>query len=215
MMAALIDQVKTKVDEDKPDNRFEAYVAEIKVHQAKVEDLQKQLAVELETFRERGDSFVSKADPKPKATESKKAPAKEKVQAVEVLNPHALANADGSKLGEQSSGADADVDEDEEEDDDVEATELGKKFAQIKMGDYRTCLQYISSNPSVLAERETDGLLVLAFNSAIAGKDDFARQCVHQALLLQYCRALGKDGVGLFFQAYHYQGSPSPKGILR
>ncbi|RAL60573.1 hypothetical protein DID88_009769 [Monilinia fructigena] len=226
MMAALIDQVKTKVDEDKTDNRFEAYVAEIKVHQAKVEDLQKQLAVELETLeKEEGrkitsesihtgfdSSFVAKADPKPKATESKKAPTKEKVQAVEVLNPHALANADGSKLGEQSSGADADVDEDEEEDDDdVEATELGKKFAQIKMGDYRTCLQYISSNPSVLAERETDGLLVLAFNSAIAGKDDFARQCVHQALLLQYCRALGKDGVGLFFKRITTKGHQAQK----
>ncbi|KAF7883115.1 uncharacterized protein EAF01_011624 [Botrytis porri] len=224
MMAALIDQVKTKVDEDKPENRFEAYLAEIKVHQEKVEDLQKQLAVELETLeKEEGkkitsesihtgfdSSFVAKADPKPAATESKKP--KEKVQAVEVLNPHALANKDGSKPGEQSSGADADVDEDEEEeDDDVEASELGKKFAEIKMGDYRTCLQYISSNPSVLAERETDGLLVLAFNSAIANKDDYARQCVHQALLLQYCRALGKDGVGLFFKRITTKGHQAQK----
>ncbi|TEY42090.1 hypothetical protein BOTCAL_0397g00090 [Botryotinia calthae] len=223
MMAALIDQVKTKVDEDKSENRFEAYLAEIKVHQEKVEDLQKQLAVELETLeKEEGrkitsesihtgfdSSFVTKADPKPTTTASKP---KEKVQAVEVLNPHALANKDGAKLGEQSSGADADVDEDEEEeDDDVEASELGKKFAQITMGDYRTCLQYISSNPSVLAERETDGLLVLAFNSAIAGKDDYARQCVHQALLLQYCRALGKDGVGLFFKRITTKGHQAQK----
>ncbi|TGO54462.1 hypothetical protein BOTNAR_0267g00110 [Botryotinia narcissicola] len=224
MMAALIDQVKTKVDEDKPENRFEAYLAEIKVHQERVEDLQKQLAVELETLeKEEGkkitsesihtgfdSSFVAKADPKPTATESKKP--KEKVQAVEVLNPHALANKGGSKPGEQSSGADADVDEDEEEDDDdVEASELGKKFAEIKMGDYRTCLLYISSNPSVLAERETDGLLVLAFNSAIANKDDYARQCVHQALLLQYCRALGKDGVGLFFKRITTKGHQAQK----
>ncbi|ESZ89820.1 hypothetical protein SBOR_9798 [Sclerotinia borealis F-4128] len=220
MMAALIDQVKTKVDEDKPENRFEAYIAEIKVHQAKVEDLQKELAVELDTLeKEEGkkitsesihtgfdSSFVSKADPEPKKTSSK-----DKAQTVEVLNPHALANEDGSKQSEESSGADADVDEDDEEDDDVEPTELGKKFALIRIGDYRACLQYISSNPSVQAERETDGLLVMAFNSAIAGKDDFARQCVHQALLLQYCRALGKDGVGLFFKRITTKGHQAQK----
>ncbi|QSZ30036.1 hypothetical protein DSL72_004554 [Monilinia vaccinii-corymbosi] len=224
MMAALIDQVKTKVDEDKPDNRFDAYLAEIKVHQAKVEGLQKQLAVELETLEKEerkkitsesihtgfDSSFVTKADPKPKATDSKKAAAKEKVQAVELLNPHAVANANGSKVGEQSSGADADVDEDEEVDD-AEPTELGKKFAEIKMGDYRTCVQYISSNPSVLADRETDGILVMAFNSAMKNKDDFARQCVHQALLLQYCRALGKDGVGLFFKRITTKGHQAQK----
>ncbi|KAM3081128.1 hsp90 co-chaperone Cdc37 [Clarireedia jacksonii] len=228
MMAALIDQVKTKVDEDKPEpeKRFDAYVAEIKVHRDKVQDLQSQLLKELDTLEKEeskkitsesihtgfDSSFVSKSDAK--TPEPKKAPTKkEKVQAVEVLNPHALANQDGSKQAEQSSGADADIDESVEDDDEgeVEASELGKKFAQIKMGDYRECLQYISANPSVLAERETDGLLVMAFNSAIQGKDDFARQCVHQALLLQYCRALGKDGVGLFFKRITTQGHQAQK----
>ncbi|PQE04549.1 Hsp90 co-chaperone Cdc37 protein [Rutstroemia sp. NJR-2017a BVV2] len=229
MMAALIDQVKTKVDEDKPEpeKRFDAYLAEIKVHRDKVQDLQSQLLKELDTLEKEeskkitsesihtgfDSSYVSKSDAK--APEPKKAPAKkEKVQAVEVLNPHALANQDGSKQAEQSSGADADVDDSIEDDDDegeVEASELGKKFAQIKMGDYRACLQYISANPSVLAERETDGLLVMAFNTAIQGKDDFARQCVHQALLLQYCRALGKDGVGLFFKRITTQGHQAQK----
>lgn len=101
------------------------------------------------------------------------------------------------------SGAEADVDEPagaEEDDADVETSELAKKFAAIKSGDYRTSLQFISENPQVVQEKETDGLLVLAFNSAIEGLDDFARQCVHQGLLLQYCRALGKDGVGMFFK---------------
>ena len=47
-------------------------------------------------------------------------------------------------------------------------------------------------------------MLVEAFNSqtnATSKKaEDYARQCVHQALLLQYCRQLGRDGVGLFFK---------------
>ncbi|RDW59772.1 putative Hsp90 co-chaperone Cdc37 [Coleophoma cylindrospora] len=220
MMAVLIDQVKTKVDEDKPENKYEAYVAEVKEHAAKIEGLQLKLDEELKKLEaEEGrkitseglhtgfdSSHVSKsAEPAPKKTE--------KVQAVEVLNPHALAK--NHSDGQQSSGVDADVDEPLDDDDDeaeVEASELGKKFGQIKMGDYQSCLQFISQHPEVLAERETDGLLVLAFNSAIAEKYDFARQCVHQALLLQYCRALGgRDGVGLFFKRITTQGHQAQK----
>lgn len=29
-----------------------------------------------------------------------------------------------------------------------------------------------------------------------------AKRCVHQSLLVSYCRQLGRDGVGLFFQKY-------------
>lgn len=234
MMATLVDQVKEKIDKEKPDNRFEAYVAEVKVHQAKVEDLQKQLLEQLnELEREEGrkitsesihtgfdSSFVSKADKKPELQlkETKKTTKNEQVKAVEVLNPSALTDQDSLKRrdSQQSSGADADVDEplgnDNDEDADVEASELGKQFAQIKMGDYRACLQFISEHPEVVDEKETDGLLVLAFNSSIAGRDDFARQCVHQALLLQYCRALGgRDGVGLFFKRITTQGHQAQK----
>lgn len=232
MMAALIDQVKVKVDEDKPkpEDRFAAYVAEVKVHEDKVMDLQKQLARELNELElEEGrkitsesihtgfnTSFVSKASEAPPAPASKKTKSTtQKVQAVEVLNPHTLAAKDPSNP-EESSGADADVDEPEHDDDDeedveMEPTELGKKFAQIKLGEYRACLQFISQHPQVLAERETDGLLVMAFNAAIAGNDDFSRQCVHQGLLLQYCRALGKDGVGLFFKRITTQGHQAQK----
>ncbi len=229
MMAALVDQVKAKVDEDKPaeSERFEAYVTEIASHKTKVEGLQKQLLAELNKLEiEEGrkitseglhdgfnSSHVSKATtltaPESKKTTTKK----DKVQAVEVLNPHALAARDADS--QQSSGADADVDEpaldDEDDDEEMEATELGKAFAKIKMGDYRTSLQYISQHPQVLAERETDGLLVMAFNNCINGKEDFARQCVHQGLLLQYCRALGKDGVGLFFKRITTQGHQAQK----
>lgn len=222
MMAALVDQVKAKVDEEKPDNRYEAYVKEVKVHQAKVEDLQKQLLVELNSLeKEEGRKITSEAyhtgfdsssvnKPKPKETK------KEKVQAVEVLNPHALAGQKKGKEAEQSSGADADVDEplsvdDDDDEAEAEASELGKKFSLIKQGDYRACLQFISENPQVVAEKETDGLLVLAFQASIAGRDDFARQCVHNGLLLQYCRALGRDGVGLFFKRITTPGHNAQK----
>ena len=233
MMAALVDQVKAKVDEDVVENRFEAYVAEVKTHIAKIEGLQKQLQEQLVQLEKEerqkitsesihtgfDSSFVSKADQK---GESSSEPAKaktktDKVQAVEVLNPHALAGRDSleRKDSQQSSGADGDVDEpdadDEDDEADVEASALGKQFAQIKMGDYRACLQFISAHPEVVAEKETDGLLVLAFNASIDGNDDLARQCVHQGLLLQYCRALGRDGVGLFFKRITTQGHQAQK----
>jgi cell division cycle protein 37 len=38
-----------------------------------------------------------------------------------------------------------------------------------------------------------------------------AKQCVHQALLIQYCRQLGKDGVGLFFKRITTQGHQASK----
>jgi len=224
MMAALVDQVQAKIKGDKADGNFDAYVTEVKSHLTKVGDLQKQLLEELNKLeKEEGrkitsesihtgfdSSFVAKSDHKsaPKTTTKT-----EKVQAVEVLNPHTLAAHDPDSV--QSSGADADIDEpspgDDDDDAEVEASELGKQFALIKMGDYRACLQFISEHPQVMAERETDGLLVMAFNACIGGMNDFARQCVHQGLLLQYCRALGRDGVGLFFKRITTQGHQAQK----
>jgi len=225
MMAALVDQVQAKIKEDKTDNSFDAYYAEVNSHLTKVENLQKQLLEELNKLeKEEGkkitsesihtgfdSSFVAKSDPKPAPKTTTK---KEQVQAVEVLNPHALAGHDHDAA--QSSGADADIDEpspldDDDDEAEVEASELGKQFALIKMGDYRACLQFISEHPQVVAEKETDGLLVMAFNAAIGHMDDFARQCVHQGLLLQYCRALGRDGVGLFFKRITTQGHQAQK----
>lgn len=98
------------------------------------------------------------------------------------------------------SGSEADIEDDQGEEDHIQPSAYGKAFGIIKSGDYRESLQFISQHPSVLAERETDGLLIQAFDSQNAGKSDLARQYVHQALLLQYCRSLGKDGVALFFK---------------
>ncbi|KAF3938311.1 hypothetical protein ABW19_dt0208682 [Dactylella cylindrospora] len=148
-------------------------------------------------------THVAKADhtpapaPAPKAAEPKK---KTKVEQVEILNPGAA-----SSLPPVSSGAEADSEDSEDEDEFAEAhhaTKLGKDFSKIKSTDLRASAEYITKNPSVLAERESDGLLIEAFNSQMAGKDSHAKQCVHQALLLQYCRTLGgsPNAVQLFFK---------------
>lgn len=221
MMATLVDQVKSELEENKSEKTYDSYVKQVVVHKDKIDDLQRQLKdrlaelEKLETTKITSESYntgfnsssVSKADPTPPAAIKPK----EKVKAVEVLNPNVLQD---QSLPRDSSGADGDVDEPHsvsDDEDDVEPTELGKQFSKIKATDYRACLNFISANPSVLAERETDGLLVLAFNAQLKNQGEFARQCVHQALLLQYCRSLGRDGVGLFFKRITTPGHQAQK----
>ena len=214
MMGVLVDQVKKEVDESKSDDWYKGYIKGVEGHKKKVAGLQKELQTKLlelereesrkitsESIRDGFNSSSVSKDKKPTAP-------KGKAETVEVLNPASLKKGNLMRMDSaQSSGADADIDEDvgplaepDEDEENIEPTELGRKFAKIKSSDYRACLQFISENPSVLAERETDGLLVTAFDAQLKGNDDYAKQCVHQALLLQYCRSLGRDGVQLFFK---------------
>lgn len=234
MIATLIDQVKATVAEKKvPDSeKLLAYLEEVKQHKAKVDDLQRQLnekLSELELTDSKkitsqsihtgfDSSSVNKSKPaQPSSTETASG-SKPKVKAVEVLNPQAL-----DKTTSRDSGADADVDEpivsapaagESSDDEDHHATDIGKKFARIKMGDYRACVNFIGEHPEVIAERETDGLLIMAFDAELAGKSSVAQQCVHQALLLQYCRTLGRDGVGLFFKRITTPGHQAQKVFM-
>jgi len=112
-----------------------------------------------------------------------------------------LLNPSASNPGSISSGADADIEEGSIEDpDSIEASKPAKQFAKIPAGDYYASLQFVQAHPQILSEKDSDGLLVEAFNAQLEGKEEYARQCVHQGLLIQYCRQLGKDGVGLFFK---------------
>ena len=209
MIAGLVDQVKKEVGSE-PKDWYASYVKGVEGHKTKVQNLQKDLLAELERLEKEESkkitseslhegfsmSSVSKEKEKPKPKET-----------VEMLNPGSAKKDPLQRLdrGGQTSGADADVDEPlaNAEDDgeaDIRPTELGKKFAQIKAGDYRECLRFISEHREVVTERETDGLLMEAFTAQTDDKGAYAKQCVHQALLLQYCRSLGRDGVGLFFK---------------
>lgn len=219
MMASLVDQVKKDVG-DTPSDWFQSYLKGVEGHKSKVESLQSELKQKLADLeKEEGKkitsdsihtgfsvSSVSKEKEKPKVAE------KPRPETVEVLNPGSLKRDSLKRLDSagQSSGAEADVEdeikdpskvlEDDDDEENIKPSELGKAFAKIKMGDYKKCLQFISENHEVVKERETDGLLVEGFNAQMDGKSDYAKNCVHQALLLQYCRSLGRDGVGLFFK---------------
>ena len=215
MLAGLVDQVKKEAGSE-PKDWYKSYVDGVGQHKTKVQNLQKELMAKLNQLeKEEGSKITSESihegfsmSSVSKETEKEKTTAKPKAEAVEVLNPGSVKRAALKRLdsGGQTSGADADVDEpgptedvgDDEKD--IEPTKLGKQFAKIKIGDYKECLKFISEHHDVVKERETDGLLMEAFNAQMDGKGTYAKQCVHQALLLQYCRSLGRDGVGLFFK---------------
>lgn len=225
MMASLIDQVKQEVGSRASDGWSKAYIEGVEQHQKKINGLQKELIQKLSGLEaEEGRkitsdsihtgfnrSLVSKDEPKPEPKPKPKPAANSKAEkTIEVLNPNAL-NQDISRMnGGQSPGADADVDEplkatqDAGEEELAELTPLSREFSKIKPGDYNASRRFILENREVVAERETDALLVEAFNALTDGKKEYGRQCIHQGLLLQYCRSLGRDGVEIFFKRCVY-----------
>ncbi|KAJ9194184.1 hypothetical protein DTO164E3_7444 [Paecilomyces variotii] len=202
MMGSLVDQVKKEVEEKKPENVFQGYINGVEGHKEKVQSLQKELLEKLAQLEKEEKSKITSEDIHTgfdstfvaKSTDKGKQKAQPKTETVELLNAPTA-----KKDGASASGTEADV-EDEEDEEEPKLTPLGKKFAQISIGDYKGLLQFISEHPEIVAEKTTDGLLVEAFNSQMAGKDEYARRCVHHGLLLQYCRSLGRDGVSLFFK---------------
>lgn len=222
MMASLIDQVKLEVGSRQSDPK--RYIEGVEGHQKKIQDLQKELIQKLNGLEaEEGrkitsdsihigfnKSLMSKDEPKPKPKPAANPKAE---KAVEVLNPGALNQDISRQNGGQSPGADADVDEplkatQDADEELAELTDLSRKFSKIKQGDYNACRRFIIENRDVVTERETDALLVEAFNALTDGKKEYGKQCIHQGLLLQYCRSLGRDGVDIFFKRCVHMHTP-------
>ena len=234
MMGSLVDQAKKEVDASGTEDWYHGYIKAVEGHKKKVTGLQKELETKLaELEKEETRKITSEhiRDGFNSSSVSKEKPRTESDELVEILNPKAVKK---GPLGRQdsniSSGAEADVDENlsslqakpsesekistGDDDENVQATELGKEFAKIKMKDYQASLRFISQNRQILAERETDGLLMLAFDAQLNKDASFAKQCVHQALLIQYCRSLGRDGVQLFFKRIMTPGHQAYKVFM-
>ncbi|KAK4230872.1 Cdc37 N terminal kinase binding-domain-containing protein [Podospora fimiseda] len=202
MMATLLDQVNRALDEKKieGDKRYDGMVAEVQEHLQKVEDLQRDLHKKLEELEKEEHrkitsesihtGFDSSHVNKSKSSSSSSTGKKEST--VELLNPNFPATTSIPAAPTKTEYSD--------DDDEITASPAAQQFAKIKSTEYRQSLAFLSQNPEILTEKETDGLLVMAFDAQLENRDDFARNCVHQALLIQYCRALGRDGVQLFFK---------------
>lgn len=224
MMAGLVDQVKKDVDEGKMQGlgRLEGFINGIQQHRAKVEGLQKELMAKLTDLEKEEKKHITSDDihtgfdyskVSKSETTQPKAKAKAAESTVELLNPDTPKRSSLNRTDtDHSSGFDADIEDGPNPDEgNVRATKTAKEFAKISVGDYRSCLQFISEHPDILTERDSDGLLIEAFDQQLAGNDKYAKQCVHQALLIQYCRQLGRDGVGLFFKRITTSGHPAQK----
>lgn len=199
-----MDQVKKHVDETKPTDRLVGYIQEIGEHKNKVLDLQQQLLKRLAELEKLEGSKITSESIREGFNSSHvtvAAPASAAAGAAtpELLNP---TRPTLTHINSTDSGAEADTEDatPPTHSSPHRATALGTAFSKIPPTDYRASLQYISQHPTVLAERESDGLLLLAFDAELANDPTSSRRCVHQALLLQYCRTLGRDGVALFFK---------------
>ncbi|KAL9080678.1 MAG: hypothetical protein Q9159_007544 [Coniocarpon cinnabarinum] len=240
MMAALVEDVKKTVDEQKPSNeeRVGAFVKEVGVHKAKVLDLQQQLLTRLaELEKIEGSKITSEsihtgfstshvaaaAAAPTKTTKSKQ----KSTSSTELLNPSSASdpNSHADPNPELDSGSEADVEDDTAPGPDpnlsspipdrqIHASKLGLQFAQLPSNAYQQYLSFIGQHPEVLAEKETDGLLMRAFDLQYAGRDAESKQSVHQALLLQYCRSLGRDGVAMFFKRVTTAGHQARKVFI-
>ena len=73
-------------------------------------------------------------------------------------------------------------------------------FAKLPLWDFEKSWLFIQNHRDVVVVGASDALLVAAFRAQRDGNSRYAKQCVHQSLILQYSEKLGKDGVQLFFR---------------
>ncbi|EKM79280.1 hypothetical protein AGABI1DRAFT_74161 [Agaricus bisporus var. burnettii JB137-S8] len=132
--------------------------------------------------------------PKPEPQSITKPKQKKKAQetTIEVLNPSASSSA--------APAAEPEVASDEEETDLPELTPALEGFAKIPLGEYQKSWEYIQNHRDVYVDGASDALLVAAFTAQGDGKTKYAKQCIHQSMLLQYCEKLGADGPRMFFK---------------
>ncbi|KAF4577321.1 hsp90 co-chaperone Cdc37 [Pleurotus pulmonarius] len=173
-------------------------------------ELKKDLEVELAeqkkhiTSEDIHDGFDSKyVPPKPEpppVPHAKVDKPKKKVTTTEfeVLNPGA-SSAGSSKQAASSSTPDPE--DDAELDEELpELTPSLEAFSRIKLQQWEESFEFIKTHRDVVVPGASDALLVAGFRAESAGKSQYAKQCVHQSLLLQYGEKLGGDGVGVFFK---------------
>ncbi|KAF8941076.1 hypothetical protein EDD21DRAFT_410642 [Dissophora ornata] len=142
--------------------------------------------------------------PKEAAKPPKKTTQKSKV--IETLNP---GSADGVPAKASSSKQVVEAEDSEDSDDEVEVTKVALEFSRIKGFD--ASLTYISKHPYLGTQKYSDEIMAQAFKAQMDGEETYANNCVHQALILQYCAQLGKDGVGLFFHRIRDPGHAALK----
>ncbi|GAA6019901.1 hypothetical protein JCM10207_003331 [Rhodosporidiobolus poonsookiae] len=213
-------------------DRTDALVKELEWHRGRLVDRLKEIEKETDEINKEQAKYITSDDlkmgwdsktlisdkptaqPKPVASSSSStfAPPKNKQseQVIETLNSPAVEAAQAKDAAELSgnSSDEADV---------PPLTPSALAFSRIAPLDWPRTMQAISADPSLLSEDTGDALMVEAFSLAMKGTREAegrARECVQKAMVGQYCRSLGKDGVALFFQRMTGQNSAALKLFL-
>jgi len=120
-----------------------------------------------------------------------------------VLNaPSTSSSAPKPENTESDDKANSDDDDGDDDDDDELPTMTPPliEFSKIPYKGFEQSYEFLKRDRNVLVPGATDALLLQAFNAESGGDKKYAKQCVHQGLLIQYCEKLGRDGVSLFFK---------------
>jgi len=131
------------------------------------------------------EPVIKPKEPKKKATTTE----------IEVLNPKVSASTSSAASSSVPTISNEDLDDMDLPE--MTATLVG--FSKIPYGDFEQSFRYIQAHRDTVVEGASDALIVAAFSAESEGKHKYARQCVHQSLLLQYCEKIGGDGVRVFF----------------
>ena len=93
------------------------------------------------------------------------------------------------------------MDEEGADEEDVvpEMTPVIAEFSKLPLRGFERSWEFIKAHRDVVVPGAADALLVAGYRAQREGKSVYAKQCVHQSLLLQYGEKLGKDGISVFF----------------
>lgn len=120
----------------------------------------------------------------------------------EVLNPESVASSSTSPPPET-----------EEEDEAIvpEMTPAIAEFSKLPLGGFQKSWEFIQAHREVVVPGASDALLIAGYRAEREERHEYAKQCIHQSLLLQYAEKLGKDGVSVFFRKYVFLSGASPE----
>ncbi|EIN12685.1 hsp90-like protein [Punctularia strigosozonata HHB-11173 SS5] len=209
------EDAKAKKEESKSDPDLgELLIDEIKMHvmklgeaienwQKELEELQKEKTKKI-TTEDMHDGWDSKYVP-PKPAPPPVPGADKKTKKVtttefEVLNPGTSSSEPSTSAAPSTSSPATTPSSVDDYDELPEMTPSLEEFSRIPMGAYDKSFEYIQTHREVVVPGASDALLIAAFNAQHSDNPKYAKQCVNQSLLLQYCDKLGPDGVRLFFR---------------
>ncbi|KAG8823344.1 hsp90 co-chaperone Cdc37 [Serendipita sp. 411] len=219
-MMSVREECKAEGLDGKDDKLGEALVAKLEGQKKQLLDRQEYLKQEIVKEKAEQDkkitsddihegfssSSVNKAvEPAPITSSlSKKPVTKKAATTIETLNAPSTSTANFPRSTTENTAHETEEADDEgEEDEDETLPELTPEllaFSKIKRGNFEESYRFIQEHRSVYVPGADDALLVAAFDAETNGKSDYAKNCVNQALLIQYCEKLGPDGPALFFR---------------